>query len=91
MVGVILDTVASNVPSPFHTQTLTEVLAAQAMRPSGKAAAIGRSAPESARAHSILLSVAGRSGVVSSPCVTRPDPLWPSPTLSNGDCGRAAC
>ena len=44
---------------PFHTQTLTEVAAAQAMRPSScKAAAIGRSAPESARAHSILLSVA---------------------------------
>src|SRR5687767_11978091 len=50
MVGVILDAVASNVLSPFHTQTLTEVLAAQARRPSGKAAAIGRSAPESARA-----------------------------------------
>jgi hypothetical protein len=35
-VGVILDTVASNVLSPFHTLTLTEFLAAQAMRPSCK-------------------------------------------------------
>jgi len=32
-VDVTLNTVASNVLSPFHTQTLTEVLAAQAMRP----------------------------------------------------------
>jgi hypothetical protein len=45
MVGVILDTGASNVLSPFHTQTLTEVPAAQGMRPSSKAAAIDRSAP----------------------------------------------
>jgi hypothetical protein len=52
-VGVILNTVAFNVLAPFHTQTLTEVLAAQVMRPSCKAAAIGCSAPESARAHSI--------------------------------------
>src|ERR671910_2390601 len=63
MVGIILNTVASNVLSPFHTQTLTEVLAAQAMRPFCKAAAIARSAPESARAHSILQSVASSLAV----------------------------
>ena len=80
-VGVILNTVASNVLSPFHAQTLTEVLAAQARRPSGKAAAIGRSAPESARAHSILLSVAiVRGGLVLScqqagPALADIDPL----------------
>ena len=51
MVGVILDTVALNVLSPFHTQTLTEVLPAQGMCPSCKAATIIRSAPGSARAH----------------------------------------
>ena len=87
-VGVILDTVASNVLSPFHTQTLTEVLAAQALRPSGKAAAIGRSAPESARAHSILLSVAvvrGWSGLLVSADRTRSGPHRPSPTRTAGD------
>ena len=84
MVGVILDTVASNVLSPFHTQTLTEVLAAQATRPSGKAAATGRSAPESARAHSILQSVASSLAVSSWP-VSRQDPLAHSPILSDGD------
>ena len=79
--GIILDTVASNVLSPFHTQTLTEVLAAQAMRPSCKAGAIVRSAPESARAHSILLSVAVvRGGLVFScqqtgPALALIDPL----------------
>ena len=52
-VGIILDIVASNVLSPFHAQTLTEVLAAQAMRPSCKAATIIRSAPGSARAHPV--------------------------------------
>ena len=87
-VGVILDTVASNVLSPFHTQTLTEVLAAQAMRPSGKAAAIGRSAPESARAHSILLSVAvvrEWSRLLVSADRTRSGPHRPSPTGTAGD------
>jgi len=64
-VGIILDTVASNVPSPFLMQTLTEVLTAQAMRPSCKAAIIVRSAPESARSHSILQSVA--SSLASRP------------------------
>jgi hypothetical protein len=87
MVDVILDTVASNVLSPFHTQTLTEVLAAQAMRPSSKAAAIGRSAPESARAYSILLSVAVVRGVSSlvSADRTRSGPHRPSPTGTAGD------
>jgi hypothetical protein len=40
MVGVILDTVASNVLSPFHTQTLTDVLAAQAMQQPPSVAAL---------------------------------------------------
>jgi hypothetical protein len=40
MVGIILDTVASNVLSPFHTQTLTDVLAAQAMQQPPSVAAL---------------------------------------------------
>jgi hypothetical protein len=59
-----------------------------AMRPSCKAAAIGRSAPESARAHSILLSVAvvrGWSRLLVSADRTRSGPHRPSPTGTAGD------
>ena len=87
MVGIILDTVASNVLLPFHTQTMIEVLAAQALRPSFKAATIVRSAPGSARAHPTLRSVVVVRGVVSSPRVSSQDPLGPSSTLSDRDCG----
>jgi hypothetical protein len=68
--------------------TLTEVLAAQAMRPSGKAAAIGSSAPESARAHSILLSVAVVGAwprLFVSADRTGSGPHRPSPTGTAGD------
>ena len=54
---------------------------------SGKAAAIGRSAPESARAHSILLPIAVVRGVSSprSAGRTRSGPHRPSPTGTAGD------
>jgi hypothetical protein len=87
MVGVILETVASNVLSTI-SKTLTEALTAQAMRPFCKAAAIGRSAPESARAHSILLSVAvvrGWSRLLVSADRTSSGPHRPSPTGTAGD------
>jgi hypothetical protein len=69
-------------------ETLTEVLAAQAMRSSGRAAAIGRSAPGRARAHSILLSVTvvrRWSRRLVSADRTRSGPHRPSPTGTAGD------
>jgi hypothetical protein len=84
-VDVILDTVASSVLSPFIADLDPDP--GRARYVTLLTATIVRSAPERARAHPILLSVAVVRGLVSSPHVSRPDPLWPSSTFSDRNCG----
>ena len=85
MVGVILDTGASNVLSPFHAQTLTEALAAQAAtRLQGSR---HRSQRFRERTFSFIPPLFCRcsGGLVFS--FSLRDPLAPSSTLSDTDGG----